>query len=220
MELFRRGGGRTVRRPETLFTMLEVNRAWFGPRWQEQGRVVGCRFTTLNGAFERWKAGGTEDDLLEMVIRRCLAHGRAIGVPAPLVGLMGVPPEMSRVLNERGYRTLAAPPEDLRQRRGALTAGGTRVDVIFRDRTLADLPETVAWKRAFRENRVVSTLAGEIEPRGLVKALRGVVPSWVRPYLSERGRAAGGVFATEFGVATLVRKGGVVCGVLVSDERP
>lgn len=225
--------GRHPRRPETLFSRMDVNRAALGPRWKEKARVTGCRLTSLNGAYECWAAGRIlherpsprrrpEDDLLEMMIRRCVAHGRAIGIASPSVALLGVPPAMSRILNERGYRTVAAAAEEVRVRRGAWVARDARVDLIFRDRTLAELAagEGVrAWKRAFRENRVVSSLAGEIGRPGLLEALPAVVPPWVRPYLSGRARPAGGVFATEFGVATLVRTGGALRGVLVSDDR-
>jgi len=127
-----------------------------------------------------------EDDLLEMLLGECRGHGARIGRPDPTVALLerrrASGPceyaEMARVFQSRGERVLVADPSELELGGGELFCRGTRVDVVYRDPTLHDL---VALERAgadmrplrlaFRRNQVVSSLAGELDHKGLLELL-------------------------------------------------
>jgi hypothetical protein len=205
--------GERTRRPETLFSRMDVSGELFGPRWHRTMRVLECNLTSIGAAYYCWAAGriahqvvgphvagaAPEDDLLEMIVRRCIAHGAKIGRPRPTIAFVQDArtrrgtyefPTMCRLLNARGYRTLTADPADLRVRRDRLLARDERVDIVYRDPTLAELTALEAagddlsgLRWAFRRNRVVSSLAGEVDHKALLELLPARVPSWVRPYL-------------------------------------
>ena len=196
-------GGRWTR-PETLFTRMDLGGQMFARNWRAAMRVLECNLVGIGAAYYCHAAGeivravaaphlALEDDILDLIARRCLAHA------GPTIALMEYtrleqgPHEfatISRILNSRGYRTLVADPIELRVRAGALWARGTRVDVVYRDPTLADLIEMeadgddlrgVRW--ALRHNRVVSSLAGEVDHKTLLEILPRFVPAWVRRHL-------------------------------------
>lgn len=203
-------------RPETLFSRMDVSTHLGRPDWRERLRFIEANLVGIGAAYYCYSAGRIayeaiapvlrkhapslrfrpQDDLLEMIHRRCRAHGKKIGRPDPAIAFI----EFRRVLlgpfefetmcgiyRERGYRTVVADPTELDVRRGELYARGTRVDLLYRDPTLLDLVEMeeedrvdlAAIRWAFRENRVVSSLCGEVDHKGLFELFSG---SWLRRF--------------------------------------
>ena len=83
---------------------------------------------------------------------------------------------MAEIFRRRGYDVVVADPGELRVKKGRLLAVDKPVDVLYRDPTVLNLLEMgeegkdlrgVKW--AFRENRVVSGLAGEFDQKGALE---------------------------------------------------
>ena len=211
MRWLRASYGSALRRPETLVGRMDLSGGLFQPGWREKVRILDCTLVGADSTYACQAAGriihevvapelniprlGPDDDLLELIIRRCVAHGQKIGRPRPVVALVEPPPAgefaaVSRLLNDRGYATVAAGPAQVRARRGELHARGRRVDLVYRSMSLRRLAAMArggsdlgGLRWAFRQNRVVSSPAGEIDHRGLLEALPDWVPSWVRAHI-------------------------------------
>jgi hypothetical protein len=148
-----------------------------------------------------------EDDVLDLIRGRLLLHARRLGLPRARIALV----ENRRILRgpfefetmaeywrRRGVDVVVADPIELRVRRGRLWARDVPVDVVYRDPTLAELLEGekegddlrgMWW--ALRHNRVVSSLAGEVDHKAIMELLSNaqfadVLPPDVRRVLAGR----------------------------------
>jgi hypothetical protein len=120
-----------------------------------------------------------------MIIRRCHEHGRKIGRPRPTVAFVETkrveqgPFEyqtMAPIYRSRGYEVVVADPVELSVHRGEIYYGRTKVDLLYRDPTLAEFVEMEeegddlrAVKLALRRNQVVSSPAGEFDHKGVLE---------------------------------------------------
>jgi hypothetical protein len=136
-----------------------------------------------------------DDDVLDLILGAVRDHGEKIGVPARAVCLMeetcdSGPAEfqtMALLLRRRGHDVVVADPGEIRARGGRLFARDKAVDFLYRDPTAVNLLELedegrdisgVKW--AFRENRVVSGLAGEFDQKGALEVF--TTPRWQKSF--------------------------------------
>ncbi|MBI2901443.1 MAG: hypothetical protein HYY17_14760 [Planctomycetes bacterium] len=189
-------------RPETCFSRMDVATDLGRADWLDRARFLEANLVGIGATYYSWCAGRiaaelfaprlekalglrlrAEDDILDMILRRCRAHGARIGRPDPTVAFLEHkrvehgPFEyqtMERIFRERGGKVVVADPVELRRRGGEICFGGTRVDILYRDPTLLELVEMEedgddlrAVRFAFRENRVVSSLGGEADQKSL-----------------------------------------------------
>lgn len=187
-------------RPERLFTRMDLGGRMFARNWRAM-RILECNLVGIGATYYCHAAGeivrdvvaphlALEDDILELIARRCGARRIAL---MEYTRLEQGPHEfatISRILNARGWKTVVADPIDIRVRGGRLWARGRRVDVVYRDPTLAELIDMEAdgddlrgVKWALRHNRVVSSLAGEVDHKSLLEILPRFVPAWARRHL-------------------------------------
>lgn len=200
------------RRPETFFSRMDLLTDLGAAGWLERAKFLEANFVGIGATYYCWSAGRIahelfsprlekavgplepEDDILEMIHRRCRSHGRRIGRPDPVVAFVEQktvehgPFEyqtMERIYRDRGRRVVVADPAELNVRRGELYAGRDRVDLLYRDPTLLEFVEmeteghdTKALRFAFRENRVVSTLGGEMDHKAIFELFSS--PRWAR----------------------------------------
>ncbi|MCC6740476.1 MAG: hypothetical protein IT452_15635 [Planctomycetia bacterium] len=125
-----------------------------------------------------------DDDVLDLIHGQVRDHAAAIGVEPRCVCLLeeacdSGPAEfvrMAEILRTRGHDVIVADPGEIRVTRGRMYAGDKPVDLLYRDPTAVNLLEMgdegkdlagVKW--AFRENRVVSGLAGEFDQKGALE---------------------------------------------------
>jgi hypothetical protein len=136
-------------------------------------------------------------------VRLMARHGRAIGLgPHPRVGILenrewtdGITemPRLAEALIAAGMPACLGDPRDLRLERGQLTLAGTPVDLIYRNMEIRDLADIEAegvrlnaMREAFRQDRVVSGIAGDFEHKSLWEVLtsnraaHAVPPRWRR----------------------------------------
>ena len=80
--------------------------------------------------------------------------------------------ELARYFRHRGLRAVVADPRQLRQRHGALYAGRTPVDLLYRDSELAEFVDMerqgaklTALRRAIQEGRLISGLTWEFDQK-------------------------------------------------------
>lgn len=194
--------GDALRRPETLFTRMDVSTHLGRPDWKERARFLEANFVGIGATYYCWCSGRIageffaprlegelecsltpETDILEMILRRCRAHGAKIGISDPTVAFVEYkrvehgPFEyqtMQEIYRRRGYRVVVADPIELRLKGREIWYGDTKVDLLYRDPTLNELvdmeaegDDVRAIRHAFRENRVVSTLAGEMDHKSI-----------------------------------------------------
>jgi hypothetical protein len=125
-----------------------------------------------------------DDDVLDLILNQVKDHGETIGVKAACVCLLeeavdSGPAEfvrMAELLRRRGHDVITADPGEIRVKRGRMYAGDKAVDFLYRDPTAVNLLELgdegrnlTGIKWAFRENRVVSGLAGEFDQKGALE---------------------------------------------------
>ncbi|MBI2923574.1 MAG: hypothetical protein HYY18_21170 [Planctomycetes bacterium] len=125
-----------------------------------------------------------DDDVLDLILHSALDHAEKIGARADAICLLEETcesgpaefPAMAEIFRRRGYDVVVADPGEIRVRGGRLLAGDKPVDILYRDPTVLNLLEMgeegkdlrgVKW--AFRENRVVSGLAGEFDQKGALE---------------------------------------------------
>ncbi len=192
-------------RPETLFSRMDVSTDLGRSDWMERLRFLEANLVGIGATYYCWCAGQiaralfaprlekelgfplrVEDDLLDMIVRRCRAHAARIGRPDPTIAFVEHkrvehgPFEyqtMEGIYRQRGCRVVVADPIELRMKGGEIYYGSRKVDILYRDPTLADLVEMEAAgddlraiRHAFRENRVVSSLAGEMDHKSIFEA--------------------------------------------------
>lgn len=125
-----------------------------------------------------------DNDVLDLIYNQVCDHAAAIGVRPACVCLLeeacdSGPAEfvrMAEILRRRGHDVIVADPGEIRVKRGRMYAGDKGVDFLYRDPTAVNLLELgdegrdlagVKW--AFKENRVVSGLAGEFDQKGALE---------------------------------------------------
>lgn len=125
-----------------------------------------------------------DDDVLDLIYGQVADHAAAVGVAPKCVCLLeekcdSGPAEfvhIAEILRKRGHDVIVADPGEIRVKRGRMWAGDKAVDFLYRDPTVLNLLEMedegrdisgVKW--AFRENRVVSGLAGEFDQKGALE---------------------------------------------------
>lgn len=158
-------GGR-FRRPETLFSRVDVTLRLGRPDWRRFVRLLEANLVGIGATYYSYSAGriahdvlakpyrvpraAPEADLMEMILGRCRLHGAKIGRPRPVVALMETrrclqgPFEyetVAKLMNARGHRVVVADPIELKVRGGEIWFGKTRVDIVYRDPTLSELIE-------------------------------------------------------------------------------
>ncbi len=209
-----------VGRPETLFSRMDLSADLGRPDWLDRARFLEANLVGIGATYYCWSAGriahelfaprlerslgfplAPEDDILEMILRRCRAHGRKIGRPNPTVAFLEQSIEhgpyeyrtMQEIYRERGHRVVVADPGELEFRRGEVTFRNDRIDLLYRDPTLAELVEMEgegadlrAVRHAFRENRVVSSLAGEVDHKAIFELFTD--SRWSRLFTPEERR--------------------------------
>ena len=120
-----------------------------------------------------------------MLHRQLLAHARSLGIEKPTIGLvvdcrsLGGPVEFDALADffqSQGTRAIKADARDLRLNSDGIYAGGRRLDVLYRDTELSELAEyeadgedLAAMHWAFRENRVLSSIAGELDQKSALE---------------------------------------------------
>jgi hypothetical protein len=128
------------------------------------------------------------DDGCDLVADLLRAHAGLVGAPTqPAVGVLenrewdaGIT-EMPRLvahLTAAGLPAVLGDPRELTVSHGRFRLGGRSVDLLYRNMELADFVELEAdgadlsaLRRAFRENRVVSGLAGDFDHKSLWEVL-------------------------------------------------
>jgi hypothetical protein len=202
-------GGR-FSRPETVFSRVDLSTQFERPDWKERARFLEVNLCGIGAAYYTWCAGQvakevfsphlpfpteTEDDVLDMILERCFEHGSKVGRPRPTVALVENRrvqlgpyeyPHMAEVYRSRGYDVVVADPIELRVRGGEVYAADTRIDILYRDPTLAELVtmeadggDLRAVKLALRRNQVVSSLAGEFDHKGVLELFSSPRWSWL-----------------------------------------
>lgn len=167
------------------FRLIETNMVGIGATYysyaagQAARACLAPRYASLGGRLEN------EDDILELIQRQVISHGEAIGLRRFHVGwtqddrVQGGPEEYHTVcdiLRGRGYHARVTDPRDVTLRDGQLWHGDWPVDLLYRDPTVDDLLEMEsegadlsAVKWAFKNNRVVSSLLGEYDHKGVLE---------------------------------------------------
>ncbi|MHB8765882.1 MAG: hypothetical protein ACYDA8_16325, partial [Deferrisomatales bacterium] len=128
-------------------------------------------------------------DQRELLLQLLLDHARALGRPGQNLCLVdpkydqegpNEQPALTRYCRERhGVRVVHAEPRELRVVGDEVYAGDVRVDVLYRDYDLRSLIELgrelgheLAGMRAlFRQNRVVSSIGGDLDHKGCFEVL-------------------------------------------------
>jgi hypothetical protein len=149
-------------------------------------RVIADVVLAAQPARQRAQAQALTDGC-DLVADLLSTHSRAIGGPSrPRIGILenrdweaGIT-EMPRIISHlraRGIKGLIGDPRDLVSSRGRLLLRGQPVDVLYRNMELGDLvdieeEEPVRGLRAaFRDNRVVSGLAGDFDHKSVWELL-------------------------------------------------
>lgn len=128
------------------------------------------------------------DDPRLLLLHTLTEHADQIGLRRREVGLLqdrrfaGGPeefPQIAEYFRANGVNARVVDPRDLTLERGELRADGEPVDLLYRDCTIAEMAEmerdggkelsAVRW--AFRENRVVSSIAGEFDHKSAFEVL-------------------------------------------------
>ncbi|MEK7867401.1 MAG: hypothetical protein AAB434_12030 [Planctomycetota bacterium] len=128
------------------------------------------------------------DDPRTLLLHTLTDHADQIGLRRREVGLMqdrrctGGPeefPQIADYFREHGVNARVVDPRDLVLVRDQLTADGAPIDLLYRDTTIEELAEMekeegkelagVRW--AFRNNRVVSSIAGEFDHKSAFEVL-------------------------------------------------
>lgn len=138
-------------------------------------------------------------DVRELLLQTVLDHGRAIGRRVQHLCLVepkyaGSGPEEQQALadylrREYELRITHADPAELELRGGEVCYDGVPVDVAYRDYAVADLLELQAegvdiepMRVLFRQNRVVSSIAGELDHKSGFEVLTS--PQYADRYFS------------------------------------
>jgi hypothetical protein len=127
-------------------------------------------------------------DARELLLRFLSEHLEAIGRPGgrvcfvePKYELEGID-EQRRLVEyyrrEHGIEMLHADPSELRLAQGEVYCGDDRVDLVYRDYSVLDLVEVEAegvdvspMRTLFRENRVISSIAAELDHKSCWEVL-------------------------------------------------
>jgi hypothetical protein len=119
-------------------------------------------------------------DARELLVQELQAHLAAIGRPGGTVCFVEPKYELEGIDEQRrlqeylrshhGMETFHADPSELRMRAGEVTYEGNRVDLVYRDYSVLDLIEVQSdgvdvtpMRTLFRENRVISSIGGELD---------------------------------------------------------
>jgi len=145
----------------------------------------------LGGACASLPVGGN-DDLRAIVLDRLVAHGRAIGRPRPRVALVQEEREedfeaLAEYFAAHGIPAVIADPRELEVRGREMRVRDFPVDLVYRDLELRDLAALEArgddvrgMKHAFRRNRVVPSVAGDLDHKSALEVL--TTPALVRHF--------------------------------------
>lgn len=197
--------GGTWIRPETLMSRIDVATDLGRADWRERTRILEVNLVGIGAAYYCYGAGQIageifgprlmahpEDDLLDLILGECLSHAWKIGCKAPTIAFVEYrrclkgPFEyetMCEIYRRRGYDAFVCDTIDLKVKGGRLTALGRKVDLVYRDPTLAEIVEQMetdgddlrGLKHAFRHNQVVSSLGGEVDHKGVLEAFTSPV---------------------------------------------
>jgi len=143
-------------------------------------------------------------DIRQLLTGMLLQHARAIGRKLRRVALIedrsdpeGTEefPWLARYLSlQLGIAAVVADPRDIELRRGELTVKAKPVDMFYRDSELAEIIEMAkdsglrsveGIREAFRQNRVISSIAGEFDHKSVWELFTH--PQWTR-YFTEAQR--------------------------------
>jgi hypothetical protein len=122
------------------------------------------------------------------VVRLLARHGRSLGLGThPRIGILedrdwtdGITemPRLAEALEAAGMPAVEGDPRDLHRVRGQLTLAGKPVDLIYRNMEVRDLADIeakgvrlTALRQAFKEDRVISGIAGDFEHKSLWEVL-------------------------------------------------
>jgi hypothetical protein len=138
-----------------------------------------------------------------MVARLASRHARALGFGRrPRIGILenrewteGITemPRLAATFEAAGMKAVLGDPRDLGRSNGTMTLAGTPVDLLYRNMEARDRADVEAegtrldvLRRAFRDDRVMSGIAGDFDHKSLWEVLttertRHVVPPRLRP---------------------------------------
>lgn len=124
-------------------------------------------------------------DLQELLVRSIRRHAARLGYSRPNVGLVvdcfsrGGPvefPHLAEFLRARGLPAKVCDARELHLRRGKIYFHDFRVDLLYRDTELSEILDYVKegyplkpMRQAFAENRVVSSILGELDHKSLLE---------------------------------------------------
>ena len=142
-------------------------------------------------------------DARTLLLSELVAHLEVVGRPGGTICLVEPKYELEGIDEQRrlveyygdrhGIRMLHADPSELRMKAGEVYCDDCRVDLVYRDYGVLDLEELAegGWdpepmRRLFRENRVVSSIAAELDSKACFEVLTD--PALAERYFSEEER--------------------------------
>lgn len=155
---------------------------WYGAAAARVGRQVLIRDLRDRGA-------AMIQDGYDVFLEHLQAHAKREGLPKRFrIGLLedrswdaGITemPSLMRRLTVDGWSVVHGDPRDLRVARGGFRLDGEPVDLLYRNMEIADFvaieherrSPLKAVREAFRENRIVSTVAGDFDQKALWEVL-------------------------------------------------